>query len=156
MGKNLDEIVNSGSLVGMTQSEINTLFQASQMNAQAAEDAIRGFSRFRSDEDLARSFAGDPKMLAMQKELQDKLREAYINSGSMVSITGGNLGMGGRGLAGFEGQVARVGLHEIAPGVYYNVTVEGNIFAADDSGQALVEVINKYAVGQGKEPPIDA
>ena len=155
MGKNLDEIVNSGSLVGLTQSEINTLFAAGQMQGMANEMNMSGFSNFRSDEQFDKAFFGDSATKIQQKAIRDQLKAAMIESG-FVEIMGGNLGQGGRGVAGFEGQVARVGLHEIVPGVYYNVTVEGNIFAADDSGQALVEVINKYAVGQGKEPPIDA
>tara|TARA_R110000824_G_scaffold1618_10_gene7966 strand:- start:1333 stop:3729 length:2397 start_codon:yes stop_codon:yes gene_type:complete len=168
MGKNLDEIVNSGQLVGMTQSEINKLFQASQMNAMANDQALSGIRTFRSDASLAKSFGGDPAMLKIQKEIRDKLKTAYLGESQglkwnmqtsqyeplsgMVNVTGGNLGLGGQGIAEIikRGGVARLGVNEIAPGVYYNVTVEGNIYASDDSGRAIVEAIDAYAVSQGQ------
>ena len=69
---------------------------------------------------------------------------------NMVKIKGGNLGLGGQGLANLVDTVARTGVHEVAPGVYYSVTVEGNVFASDDSGRAIVEAIDAYAVSQGQ------
>lgn len=123
MGKSLEEIAASGNLVGMTRSEINTLFQASQMNNAGAGIAGEGFMQ---DADWR---------LAQQ---------------NMVKIRGGNLGLGGSGVSSLLGAVARTGVHEMAPGVFYSVTIEGNVFASDDSGRAIVEAIDAYAVSQGQ------
>jgi len=110
-------------------------------NAMVAAGVIGGFNV--SQLDAGTQWGND-----FNAQMESNLLDMH----GMVKIRGGNLGLGGSGLDRLVGGISRTGVQEVAEGVFYNVTVEGNVFASDESGRAIVEAIDAYAVSQGQTP----
>jgi TP901 family phage tail tape measure protein len=150
MGKSMEEIVAGGNLAGLTTEQVNTIFQASQMLAMKGEErnVLLGVSAIQA--------AVNPKSYEEQKKqdmVWDEVAQKFVAKAGMVMLTGmGDIGLGGLGVKALKGQVGTVGIHRTPGegGITYEITVEGNVYTSEDSGRAIVESINAYAVSQGQ------